>query len=62
MLINLIFNRLKFNILIAIGVFAKQHIKYKKTYLFQIVCLSDIDNLHCLLQISINKIAFLKVS
>lgn len=47
MLINLIFNRLMFNILIAIGVFAKQHIR-KLTY-FKL-CLSDMDNLHCLLK------------
>lgn len=45
MLINLIFNRLMFNLLI--DVFVKQHIR-KLTY-FKL-CLSDMDNLHCLLK------------
>lgn len=45
MLINLIFNRLIFNLLL--DVFAKQHIR-NLTY-FKL-CLSDMDNLHCLLK------------
>lgn len=54
MLINLIFNRLMFNILIAIGVCKTTH---KKTYLFQIVSFWH-GQPALFVKISINKIAF----